>query len=382
MKKVIAAAAGLMLVGAMVGTASAAVSLDGDARARGYYQSNYDFGRMTDGKRTNEIENSFSSRVRVRFVATSKGGAYARARVRMADSTWDGTKGTRNKGAGSNSYIDYAYIGVPMGPVVLEAGMKQVNLTKFTYWDRSNDLLHLIWKNDMTTVQGWYAKAAEFTDADTDFIDDNDVDNWVLAWTQKFAGDFGMTIAGAYVNDETPVDGSGGWATINVGGPAGPVSLEAELAYKSSDLLPGDDNGYGAFINAGFDLGAAAVTVSAGATKDGFVADDDFGWIMVGGAASITPGITAEIGDMGDTWWLYAVSSFQVSESLKLKGILGYSDIKDIANMTEISGSLVYQISDGANFQWDIGYLSISGTDASNITTDPFGTAGTFNVSF
>ena len=45
MKKVIAAAAGLMLVGAMVGTASAAVSIKGDARARFLFQQNYDWAQ-------------------------------------------------------------------------------------------------------------------------------------------------------------------------------------------------------------------------------------------------------------------------------------------------------------------------------------------------
>ena len=91
MKKVIAAAAGLMLVGTMVSSASAAVTFSGDARVRAYYQTDYDFGRETDGVRENEKEQSWSSRVRVVVRAESKGGAYARARIRMADTTWDGT---------------------------------------------------------------------------------------------------------------------------------------------------------------------------------------------------------------------------------------------------------------------------------------------------
>jgi hypothetical protein len=382
MKKVIAAAAGLMLVGAMVGTASAAVSLSGDARARGYYQSDYDFGRTEDGVRTNEIENSFSSRVRIKFDAKAKGGAYARARVRMADSTWDGTNKTRDKGAGSNSYVDYAYIGVPMGPMVLEAGLMPVNITKFTAWDQRADMAVLKWVNDQTTVQLWYAKKAEFTDEETDFIDDNDIDVWTGAWTQKFGGDWGMTLAALYQNDETETDESGWLGTINVGGPAGPVALEGEFTAVSGDYTGSDDDGYGAFIQGGFDLGVASVTLSAGATQDGYAADDDFGFIMLGGAASITPSYMARIGGLGDTWWLYGIAGFQASENVSLKGILGWADISNVGQTFEISGSLVYKISDGANFQWDIGYMAVNAEDDSSVTEDPFGTAGTFNVSF
>ena len=382
MKKVIAAAAGLMLVGAMVGTASAAVSLSGDARARGYYQTDYDFGRTSDGVRTNEVENSFSSRVRIKFNADAKGGAYARARVRMADSTWDGTRQTRNRGTRTNSYVDYAYIGVPMGAVVLEAGLMPVNITKFTAWDQRADMAVLKWANDMTTVQAWYAKKAEFTDADTDFIDDNDIDVYTVAWTQKFAGEFGMTVAGVYQNDETETDRTGWLGTINIGGPAGPVALEAEFTAVSSDYTGSDDDGYGAFINAGFDLGAASVTLSAGATQDGYAADDDFGFIMLGGAASITPGYMSQIGGLGDTWWLYATTGFQASENVSLTGIVGWADITNVGQTLELSGRLVYKISDGANFQWDIGFMAVNAEDDSNVTEDPFGTAGTFNVSF
>ncbi len=382
MKKVIAAAAGLMLVGAMVGSASAAVTFSGDARARGYYQTDYDFGRTAEGVRTNEKEQSFSSRVRLIIKAESKGGAYARARIRMADSTWDGTSQTRDRGTRTNSYVDYAYIGIPMGPTVLQAGLMPANLTKFTYWDRRADMASLTWKNDMTEVFGWFQKSAEFTDDATDFIDDNDINTWVLGWKQKFAGDFGMTVVGMYDDDQTPADESGWSGTINVGGPAGPVALEAELAAVSEDLTGGDTTAYGGFVQGGFDLGAAAVTLNAGFTQDGYAADDDFGFMMLGGAASITPGLMANIGGLGDTWWLYGIAGFQASENVSLKGIVGWADITNVGQTFELSGKLVYTISDGANFQWDIGYMNVNAEDHTAITEDPFGTALTFNVSY
>jgi len=382
MKKVIAAAAGLMLVGAMVGSASAAVSLSGDARARGYYETNYDFGQKdADGNRTFEKETAWSSRVRIKFNADAKGGAFARARVRMADATWDGTKQTRDKGAGTNSYVDYAYIGVPMGPVVLEAGLMNYDITKFFMWDDRADQARVTWKNDMTTLQVWYQMNKESADK----VDDNDITTWVGVWDQKFAGEFGLTVVGAYTDDATPADMSGFQGTIQVGGPAGPVKLEGALSYIDSDLTGGTDDGYGGYLQAGFDVGAAMLTVNGGFTKDGYAADNDFGFIMIGGASSITPGFFDTggkgIGAAGDTWWLGGSAAFAVSEALTVKGNLVYADVDNVADMFEVSGTLNYKISDGASFDWDIGYLGVNASDDTD-SDNPFGTAVTFNVSF
>jgi hypothetical protein len=385
MKKVIVAAAGLMLVGAMVGSASAAVSLSGDARARGYYQTNYDFGAKVDGQRINELDQSFTSRVRIKFNADAKGGAYARVRVRMADSTWDGTRQTRDKGAGSNSYVDYAYIGVPMGPVKLEAGLMNYDMVKFFQWDNRADQAVLTWANDMTTLQVWYQKTAEKTDPKTDFIDDYDIDTWVGVWKQKFAGDFGMQLIGTYQDDQTPADQSGFTGVIALEGPAGPVKLEGAFAYQDADLTGNQDDGYGGYIAGTFDAGAAALTLNVGFVKDGYKADNDFGFIMIGGAASITPSAFDTggkgIGVLGDTWWIGGTAGYKVSEALSVKGNLVYADVDEFGDLFEISGTLSYAISDGASFDWDMGYLLVNMSDDRD-SDDPFGTAITFNVSF
>ena len=124
MKKVIAAAAGLMLVGTMVGSASAAVSFSGDARARGLYQSNYDVGQSTADDETgavtrnNEKDNRFTSRFRLQARAEAAGGAYAIGRADIGNGVWDGgASGTADVGASK------AYIGVPMGMTLLEAAL-------------------------------------------------------------------------------------------------------------------------------------------------------------------------------------------------------------------------------------------------------------------
>ncbi len=130
MKKLIVAAAGLMLVGTMVSNASAeaGVSFKGDARARGLYRQDYNF--------IDSDTSVWQSRVRLIFQGESKGGAYANARVRFADSTWDGTQRTRALGEGSNIYTDWAYVGTPMGPLAIEAGLLPWNLTRWSQWDQ------------------------------------------------------------------------------------------------------------------------------------------------------------------------------------------------------------------------------------------------------
>lgn len=380
MKKVIAAAAGLMLVGAMVSTASAAVTFGGDARARMYSEHNYDLG-ATDatGERVNKKDQKINSRIRVKVNADAKGGAYARARIKIADGNFDGATGKKAV------VTDYGYIGVPIGPVTIEGGRINTSVTKFFKWDDRDDMLAAKWSNDMTAVQAWYIKSAELTDAATDFVDDNDKNGYAAILTQKFGGDWSMTVGGFYFDDETPADESGFTGTIGFAGPGGPVNLAGELSYANGDLTGSEDDGYGGYLQAGMNFGATSVTLNGGFTKDGFAADNDFGFIMIAGASSITPGAFDSggkgLGLIGDTTWIGGIVSFKASEALSLKGILAYADISDWGDAFEISGSMVYVISDGANFQWDIGYLGVS-VDDNDDEENPFGTAATLNISF
>ena len=379
MKKVIAVAAGLMLTGVMVTTASAAVSFSGDARIRGYYEKDYDFGvggNQIPSARTDEKDVKANSRYRVKINADAKGGAYVRSRIKIGD-------GTHGVGGKTDVTTDYMYIGVPMGPVTIEGGRMPANLTKFFLWDRRFDMIIGKWANDMTGVQFWYHKIAE----NGDLINDDDVTGYYGLLTQKFAGDWGLTVAGAYIDDATPTDLSGFTGTIGFGGPAGPVILNGEFSYKNSDLSVGDDDGYGGYLEAGMDFGATSVSLNGGWAQDGFTADDDFGFIMLGGASSITPGATAEFGafdgNESDTTWLAGTVGFKASEALSLTGILAYAKFDEYGDAFEISGRAVYGISDGANIQWDIGYLAWDADNGSTVGEEsPFGTALTLNVSF
>lgn len=304
----------------------------------------------------------------------------------MSDAVWDGTNATRNKGEGSNLYTDYAYIGIPLGAgVTFEGGLMPVDYTKFSIWDRRKDMFRVKWANDMTEVVFDYMKSLEYTDAATDTIDDNDV-NWLSIYVnQKFAGDWAVRAQVLYHDDQRPGDDmSGLQAYGRVEGAAGPMALEAELTWLSSDSTGNADDGMGGYVQGAMKFGATSVAFNGGFTKDGFMADDDFGFIMIGGASAITPSVTANVGGNGDTLWLGGIFGFQASESLSLKGILAYADIdtpgtNDITAF-EVSGGMSYAISDGAAFDWVVGYLNLD--DDAGALENPFGTAVTLSLSF
>ena len=374
MKKLIVATSGLMLLGAMVSSASGAVSMGGDARAR------WQFSQYSDATDATENDERFSSRIRVKFNAEAKGGAYAKVRLRMADAVWDGTNQTRARGEGSNLYTDWAYIGVPVGSVTLEAGLMPIDLTKFSSWDERADMVSVKWAGDMTTLQFWYMKNAEYTNAATDTIDDEDVNTMALIFEQTYPCKSSITAAGFFTDDQTAADESGFSGFIHINSPIGPVTVEAEFAYVEGDVYGRQDDGLGGYIQGGMNFGAASLAINTGFTKDGYVADDDFGFLMVGGDTAITMSATQFVGQDGDTFWAGGICGFKMSEDLSLQGNLVYVDVDEFGSLIEISGGLKYVISDGANLEWLAGYVSMD--DDAGILEDPLGTAVTLNVSF
>jgi hypothetical protein len=386
MKKAIAAAAGLMLVGAMAGSASAAVSFGGDARARAYYQQDYDFGSSSVDEETGAVtrdreqDNFVASRVRIQARAEAPGGAYAIGRALYGNGTWDGgNSGTADIDA------DKAYIGVPMGMTLLQAGRLPTDLlrsTSFFEQDITRDGLQFdIMATDMATIGLWYFIDYEARE-NGDLVDDNDNSQYGIYADLKFGGDWGTRLGVLYNDDQVLNDGrddDGAYGGIEFAGPGGPVAVSGALAF---DDRGEGDTGWGGFLKGGMQFGATGVALEAGFTDEGFVTDGDYGFIMIGGGFSITP---YTIGSEGTSnWWIGVPVTFAVSEMLTLGGNLAYVDMDEFGEAFEISGTLKYLISDGANVQWDIGYLGFSRGDTNDIDDEssPFGTAITFNVSF
>lgn len=369
MKKFIVAAAGLMLVGAMVSNASAeaGVTFKGDARARGLYRQDYNF--------IDQDSSQWQSRVRLIFQGESKGGAYANARVRFADGTWDGTQKTRALGEGSNIYTDWAYVGTPMGPLAVEAGLLPWNMTKFSQWDQRVDGLNVKYANDMTTVMAFYQKMDEFDETDiitindvtfnNDTVEDDDRDRYGVYVNQKFDGGWGVVGAVMMQNDDQGSgDRDGVTALAEVTGAIGNVAILADAHWQEADVDATPDDPYGAYFQAVVPVGAVSLAGGVGATVDGFVADGDFGpFIMLSDVSSIATAY--RIGTFGDTNFAALAPSMKVTEQLTLTGCLAYADIDndDIDSALEVSGSAAYAVTDGATLTAEAGYLDVDGLE-------------------
>ncbi len=357
MKKVIAAAAGLMLAGTMASAAVAAeagVKFSGDARARYYLQNEY---ASADSEDTH-----WNSRVRLKFTAESKGGAYAKARFRLADATWDGTQQTRDTGEGSNLYTDYAFIGVPFGPVTIEAGLMPRNLTEFLEWDTRVDSVQGKFSAGNSTVVAFYEVVDEYEEdedgnvTDADAIDDNDIGRFGVWYDQKFGEGWGVTATGVYTDDAQTTDATGFAGAVKVAGGIGATGLAAEHAFKEGDLIGSEDDALGGYISATFGVGAANLGAVAGFAYDGFEADGDFGpFIMLSDYSQIATG--SLIGSGGDTVFYALTADFKATEMLSFGVVGAYASQDTAGDAFEIGATASYAVTDGAKLNGVIGYL-------------------------
>lgn len=372
MKKLIVAAAGLMLVGmASSAFAEAGVSFSGDGRARGFYLQDYNL--------SDSDTSEWNSRVRLKFKGESKGGAYAVARVRLAEATWDGTQQSRALGESTNFYTDYAYVGVPMGPVAVEAGLMPFNVTAFSVYDVRVDGLHVKYASDSTTLVAFYHKLDEVDEADirtftttnpvtgvtttrtvnNDIVNDDDVDRFGALLDQKF-GDFGL-VAAVWATSNGQGGNDGIAAAAELTGTVGTVGLLADAAYYQADYAGTVDDPVGFYVQAAAPVGPVTLAAGAGYTMDGFKADGDFGpFIMLSDVSNIATGI--QIGTGGDTAFAALVPSVKVSEQLTLTAVVAYADIDGpLESALEVSGSAAYAVTDGATVTAELGYLDVDG---------------------
>ncbi|MDR3089146.1 MAG: hypothetical protein LBU39_04935 [Desulfobulbaceae bacterium] len=405
MKKIIAATAGLMLAGSIVASANAAkIDFGGDARARFNYRDNYQNAAKAAPQDTEE--SFWSSRVRLQFKIETKGGAYAVGRFRLADGTWDGSNNTAKNstlayGEKSNLFVDQAYVGVPIGPITIEAGTGLNTMNEFLRADDAYDFVRAIYANENagTTVVAFMEKLDEYqertvsttnpitgltTDStviDDGYTNDDDVDQYGINLIQKFGGSWTMNGLVLYRNDQQ-ADNDGLAADFLFSGKAGDISLFAEVGYKEADYQGSDDDGYGGYVGARIPLGIASISMIAGATSDGFTASGDFGgdgqdyapFVMLSKANTEVLGMMNTgvlIGSAaGDSYFFHVAPSVKVSDKLTLTAEGTYmnadyaftSGTRDL-DIFEIGGIASYKVTEGASLTALLGYLDIEDAD-------------------
>ncbi len=384
MKKVLIATASLMLAGAMTSTAFAdpGVSFSGDARARVKYLDEY----QTDG----EYDVFFESRARLAFVGESKGGAYVKARFKLANGKWDGTsqtKGTHSR----NISVDYAYLGVPMGPITIEAGLyDDRGITPFTMYADDVDTLQAIYQCEN-------AKLTVFMDLLEELPSGSD-DNrtaWGLVLEQGFSSDWKLVAGARYSYNPNGKSDEGFIAGLDVTGQVNGMTLSGGLGYKDDIFADpfSDDDAYGLWARLDAPVGAATVTVIGGATFNGYTADwgefdafyifGDYTMISLGagGGGLVTNAGGERLGFWGDTFWGVLRGAYQANENLSLEAQIAYLNLDYDpwydGNAFEIGAKASYKILDGASLTAMVGYA-----DAEDIDLNPLAFALSLDVKF
>lgn len=371
-KKVLVAGAALMLSGALVVPAAVAeVNLSGDARLR-YIAESGAIDRATRVE-TEDHKDRFDSRVRLNIKGVAKGGAFARARIRLGNGMWDGNGSLRRDGGGG-ARTDFAFIGIPMGAVTLYGGMVNGGLADFSdffYTGGGETRMQVAYNGEGFNLVGFYQ------------IDDeggNTDDKSSIGLMADFAPADNMTVSTFlwyHMDDQGSIpraDRTGLAASLRFEGEMNTLALEAELSYRQDDLQDGrgdfvnddgtaPDSGIGGYVGLSYDMGALTPGVQLGFASDGFAPGGDYGFLMIGDDSD--PFEFVEFGDGQDNFWGALTADYKVSERITLSGNLVYLDMSDVEGVRgedgdafEISGGLRYNISEGVHVGYALGYLS------------------------
>lgn len=365
MKKVIATAAGLMLLGAMAGSAMADVTFSGDARARFWTKDNFDLNDDAD-----DDNSKIESRVRLAFEGNHN-GAFAKARLNIGEATWDGGHGT------NDIYTDYAYIGLPVVEGVTVTAGRQINEFGNGFWiqDERADRLKGVWANEATatTLAAFYDKSVEFVRSTSTITvtgvdqngaaasgtitssslvasseaSDDDINLYGLYLKQGLGADWTAELLGLYRADDVNngnADTTGYAGGLAFTGKLPGATLVGEFSYQDADFQGTEDAGYGGFIGVVLPIDQLTIVLPAAYTADGFVADDDWKPTYLYGVGD--PMGIMNFGAMGDTWAVAPSVDFKIVDNVTLHGGVAYADVDGFAKITELDGGLRVDVTD------------------------------------
>ena len=355
MKKVLVAGAALMMAGAMVVPAAVAeVNLSGDARVRyigttGYTPTGLDYG------------DRFKSRVRLKIEGVAKGGAFAKARLKLASGTWNGEDSL------GGIEVDYGYLGLPMGAVTVYAGKVDSGLADFSdffYNGGGETRVQAAYEGEGFNLAGFYQidKEGQATDDDSSVgmvasfapADNMNISTIVWYFMPDSAGNTADDGIGASLRFESEMDALG---------------LEAELSFKDEGVMGQNlnDSGIGGYVGLAYEMGAWTPGAHIGFTTDGYAPTEDYGFFMIGGDSPIA---VRDFGDADSSYWGALTTDYAVSENITLTANLVYLDMDDMGFVAgaddealEVSGGIDYAVSEGARLRYRLGYLTVDDAD-------------------
>lgn len=425
MKKVISTSAAMLIAAGGFATAQAAdepgVKFNGDARVRAIYRDDFDFGNSKD-----KAQRFLDSRIRLRMKATAASGAYAVGRIRLMDGFVQGNErdsaSTVANGDG-NVWADMAYIGIPFSDTfTLEGGKYRVSYGNAFLWDD----LGVAGVRGIIKAGGfqinpfieWHSEGRNSSIA-IDKSEDNDAIRYGVHVGGNINDNWKAGFVAAYQSDDrtefvVDADGKGqtfhqheGWlGSVYFSGQEGAFGLSGEFAFMDGSLqgfnqdaddrhdkgfegwgTDANDDGYGGFLQPSYTIDALTLALNVGFTKDGYIADPGFGFLMAGGDHPLT---VINVGALGDWFWGGLIATYTVSDSLKVMGIAAYASVDgdsktglaSLENAWELSARVTYSIMPGATFIWNIGMLTPSFEDPTVEDDAAFGTYGQIIVSF
>jgi hypothetical protein len=337
------------------------VILGGDMRVRGVCKINHD---LNDSDNMDDDDCSWDQRVRLKITAQITGGVEVRVRLNAGENDWGTGSGVYGSGDSSVT-TDYAYMHIPIGSVVVDAGQMPYNWgNKFLVWDERVDRL-AITGNSGNVNFGVFGDKIDENFGPDGFLDD-DMDQY--GGTVVFSGD--NVEAGAIVvwaRDEASVnDDDGFYASIFYNGTVGDgVGIKAEVAALGGDLFetqPHHDSPWGGFISAEMGRNALTFGLELAYAANTYVADDHYTpTVMIG---TDNPSALADFGaNNWDSLLIAGTVGFAATPEFEVYGRLAYVDLDKYeadgdGSAWEVDAGLGYQLATNTRYTLDVGYLS------------------------
>ncbi len=373
MKKYLAIILGMLLVLAMAAVASAETkfTMNGDARVRGTWQSDYDFDNDADADKR-----WWDYRIRLAIDAVADGGTSVHTRLSLTDwnKTWTGA-GTAGSMHETTTGLDYAYINVPLGNGVTATLGKVIVGWGKGFWAENNRAYRLLLGKQFgdTKVVVFTQKSLETSPGSGAIVsgdknlDDNDAYSILAIHKTK-----NLTVGGIYVyakvNASTPTaDGHAFNAYFD--GKSGAINYFGEFVYTTGKANEkADANGslkkpYGGFVHLDYTMGNVTLVGAVALAQNGFISDDNFHpTYFYGTGGPVTTG-ALNFGANGDTTAILGAAIFKASNDLSLMGKLAYASVDKFSstqvdvNLVELDLGLTYKINKSTTYNIDFGYL-------------------------
>jgi len=377
MKKYLIVFLSMLLVAAMSVAAYATnggkVTIGGDAYVRGIWNGNFDMNNDAD-----DSVRYWDQRVRLTITGDVANGVELRVRLTTDDDKWNGASNT-----GGTLDVDYAYLHVPVGSVVLDLGRQK------STW--GHELLESGVTRDRAKVTstagpltvGLYTDklSDNNTSSSAALTNSDDIDNYGIFVIHKAGNAEGGLLVELYNDDSSAdsadQDGTKGSAYAKVS--AGGAAITAEVAIKNGGIYETTDKDgdksetqWAAFAGAELPTGQLTVTGLLGLTRNGFVADKHFTPTVLIGTDN--PTAIADFGEnpnntsvAQDSFLAVAGVKLSPQPAMTVYGKAAFLSMKaydsdfasgeDKATAVEVDAGLEYQIAQNTTYNIDFGYM-------------------------